>query len=257
MKRYVIGDIHGGFLPLQQVLEKVNFDYHNDLLICLGDVVDGWSEIQECFDLLLTIKNLIYIKGNHEQWALDYYTNKLTEATANSWRLQGGQSTIDSLGDRDKIDSKYIKFMQSSVLHYELIEQHNKRLFIHAGIPETLCFPVNGHYPSLNSIDPKPYLWDRKMVMEAYQLANEPYFSWGDRYDEIYVGHSPTIRFNVFYSDPQHWGNIWLMDTGAATKGKLSIMNIDTQQIAQSDYCDKIYPNQKGRNQKSYNEGGI
>lgn len=144
--------------------------------------------------------------------------------------------------------------MQSSVPFYELIEQDNKRLFIHAGIPKDLCFPVGGRYPSLNSIDSKPYLWDRKMVIEAYQFANEQDFSWGDRYDTISVGHSPTIRFNVFYNDPQHWGNIWLMDTGAATKGKLSIMDIDSEQIWQSDYCHKMYPNQKGRNQKSYND---
>jgi len=40
-KRYVIGDIHGAYKALIQVLNKVGFDYDNDELIGLGDVCDG------------------------------------------------------------------------------------------------------------------------------------------------------------------------------------------------------------------------
>jgi serine/threonine protein phosphatase 1 len=68
MKTYVIGDIHGGYRALVQVLERSGFDYENDKLISLGDVCDGWSQTAECFEHLFTIKNLIYIKGNHDEW---------------------------------------------------------------------------------------------------------------------------------------------------------------------------------------------
>ena len=36
-----MGDIHGNYRGLLQCLEKSNFDYDNDKLIQLGDVVDG------------------------------------------------------------------------------------------------------------------------------------------------------------------------------------------------------------------------
>ena len=53
MKRYVLGDIHGAYQALIQVLKRAKFDYENDQLIFLGDVVDGWPESKECIDELL------------------------------------------------------------------------------------------------------------------------------------------------------------------------------------------------------------
>ncbi len=41
MKKFVVGDIHGGAKAFKQVLEKSEFDYENDLLISLGDICDG------------------------------------------------------------------------------------------------------------------------------------------------------------------------------------------------------------------------
>ena len=40
-RRFAIADIHGNNRALLQVLHRCNFDYENDTLICLGDVVDG------------------------------------------------------------------------------------------------------------------------------------------------------------------------------------------------------------------------
>ena len=59
-KRFVIGDIHGGYKALLQCLDRSGFNEKEDLLICLGDVTDGWSETPECVDKLLSITNLIY-----------------------------------------------------------------------------------------------------------------------------------------------------------------------------------------------------
>ena len=45
MKRILcIGDIHGNYKGLMQCLQRSNFDYQNDTLISLGDVVDGHSQ---------------------------------------------------------------------------------------------------------------------------------------------------------------------------------------------------------------------
>ena len=42
--------------------------------------------------------------------------------------------------------------------------------------------------------------------------------------------------------------NVWNIDTGAAFRGKLSGVNIDTKQVFQSDHLLSLYPNEKGRN---------
>lgn len=67
-KTFCCGDIHGNYKALKQVLEKSNFDYDNDTLISLGDIVDGWSDTYKCVEELLKIKNRIDIKGNHIIW---------------------------------------------------------------------------------------------------------------------------------------------------------------------------------------------
>ena len=59
MKRLVIGDIHGAYRALVQVLDRAGFDPKKDLLVSLGDVCDGWSETKQCIDYLMTVKNLV------------------------------------------------------------------------------------------------------------------------------------------------------------------------------------------------------
>jgi serine/threonine protein phosphatase 1 len=42
--------------------------------------------------------------------------------------------------------------------------------------------------------------------------------------------------------------NVWNVDTGAAFKGPLTIMDIDSKAFWQSENLDTLYPNEKGRN---------
>lgn len=68
----IAGDIHGSHKALKQCLERSNFDYENDTMIQLGDIVDGWNEVYEEVEELLKIKNLVTIKGNHDDWFNHY-----------------------------------------------------------------------------------------------------------------------------------------------------------------------------------------
>lgn len=55
MKRtFAIGDIHGGFKALKQVLERANVT-ENDKLIFLGDYVDGWNESSQVIQFLIEL----------------------------------------------------------------------------------------------------------------------------------------------------------------------------------------------------------
>ncbi|MCK5443534.1 MAG: serine/threonine protein phosphatase, partial [Maribacter sp.] len=65
-------------------------------------------------------------------------------------------------------------------------------------------------------------------------------------YKEIYIGHTPVTRMGR--TTPQNAANVWNIDTGAAFKGPLSIIDIDTKQIWQSDPVYTFYSKEKGRN---------
>lgn len=78
-----------------------------------------------------------------------------------------------------------------------------------------------------------------------------------DRFETIYLGHSQIqylMSEEVHQGKPQRMCNVFAMDTGAAYTGKVSMMDIDTKMLYQSDYVCKYYPDHKGRNVASYNE---
>src|SRR5512145_2661891 len=124
MKRFVIGDIHGAHRALIQCFERSGFTPQEDLLICLGDLCDGWPEVDKVFDELLGIQNLVLILGNHDQWLLNWF---LTGEAPDIWLMQGGETTISSF--RKGVTPAQIKLIEQARLYYIL----DNNLFVHGG----------------------------------------------------------------------------------------------------------------------------
>jgi len=239
MKRFCCGDIHGSAKALVQILKFSNFNYDEDLLICLGDYVDGWSESKEVIDELLKIKNLICLAGNHDDWAYEYYTSNNLMLDM-FWKNSYGKETIKSLGEKNNIDKKYIQFFENMLLYYEI----DNKLFVHAEPPAI--------YYNYNKCDRSLFNMYRDRIKEAYINRNVDNYIVDNRWEEIYVGHTPISNFDKKYDRPQKWCNMWAVDTGCAFDGKLSIINIDTKEIFQSNESKLLYPYECGRNKKSY-----
>ncbi|HEY1869612.1 MAG TPA: metallophosphoesterase, partial [Chitinophagaceae bacterium] len=109
MRVFVMGDLHGASKALEQCLVRSDFDLNQDTLIQLGDVVDGYPDVYESVELLLKIPNLIPIKGNHEDWLLEFIRTGYHpagwdaggEATLISYlKLSGREHEIRKAGDR-------------------------------------------------------------------------------------------------------------------------------------------------------------
>lgn len=221
-KTFVIGDIHGAYRALIQCIKKASFDYNTDMLICLGDVCDGWPDVSLCIDELLKIKNLVYILGNHDKWALDWFLcGNITEL----WYSQGGKSTIQSY--KEIVPNEHKKFLKSGKLYFIL----QNKLFVHGGIDSER---------DINIQDQGIFLWDRELIKKAIKGEKE-----GKKkitvYDEVYVGHTPTLNFGTF--EPIHACEVFLIDTGAGWPGGvLTIMDCETKQYFQSDPVDSLYP---------------
>jgi len=249
MKTFCIGDIHGGYKSFIQCLERSGFDKKRDKLICLGDVADGWSEVPEVFDELLTIDNLVYIIGNHDYWLLDYFN---TASRPHIWTSQGGKSTLQSyeslknMMEWDKIEAHH-KLLRNAHYYYK---DENNRVFVHGGF--------NWHKPIEENYR-EDIMWDRNMYFTAlywqfqHDERGEKLNTFKD-YNEIFVGHTTTNytgthKFNsIIPSDkPVHVSNLWNLDQGGGYEGKLSIMDVDTKEYWQSDLVKDLYPNEKGR----------
>ncbi|GAB2630586.1 metallophosphatase [Emticicia aquatilis] len=242
MKRtFVIGDIHGGLLALKQVLSKVSIN-QSDKLIFLGDYVDGWSESAQVIDYLIDLEaecECIFIKGNHDSWCEDWLMGKLANET---WLFHGGKSTVKSYQNYSPDQKqKHLAFFNRMKNFY--VDSEN-RLFIHAGF-SSMHGPEKEHYESNYSWDRT--LWEMALTMDKHVKKDSVFYPKRLKlFHEIYIGHTPTLYYDV--STPMNAINVWNIDTGAAFKGSLSILEIHSKEFWQSEPVYTLYPHEKGRN---------
>lgn len=262
MRKFVMGDIHGCYKGLLQCLERSRFNKEKDILIQVGDVADGWSQVYECVEELLTIENLISIKGNHDDWFLDFI---LYHKHGYNWQ-QGGIGTLKSYTnvlDKNYINKNsggfltdllpedlpltHIDFFKKQLLYYK---DEDNNFFVHGG------FNRHHEISDIEKLEPYTFYWDRDLwnAAQSYQSMINGYtgdmpipkFKIKDDFKEIFIGHTTTMSWNT--DKPMKAANIWNLDTGAGFKGKLTIMNIDTKEFFQSDEVQTLYLNERGRN---------
>src|SRR5690606_18557938 len=96
-------------------------------------------------------------------------------------------------------------------------------------------------------------LWEMALALDKEIDENSDLFPKRlTLYNEIYIGHTPTLYFNS--DEPLQAMNVWNVDTGAAFYGKLSAMDIHSKEVFQSDPLMELYPDEKGRNERSLNQ---
>ena len=244
MKKFVIGDIHGGLKALVQVLKKINFN-SDDTLIFLGDYVDGWSESPAVLDYLIELQKhqkCIFIRGNHDELLFEWLTNTNQNTDKSLWYKHGGDATVLSYQTIDnETKSKHITFLKS-LQNYHLDE--NNRLYLHAGFSnqrgvESEFFKAMFYWDRT--------LWEMAMALDKNLSSDSIYYPKRLKlYREIFIGHTPVTYIEE--EVPVNFANVWNVDTGAAFKGKLTIMDVDTKEFQQSDALPDLYPNEKGRN---------
>ncbi len=236
-----IGDIHGGLKALIQLLERINIT-PEDKMIFLGDYVDGWSDSANVVSYLIDLarqNTCIFIRGNHDDLAHRW----LKSGELNpQWLEHGGQSSIDAYRNFSSEEiASHIEFF-NQMLNYHIDKKN--RLFVHAGF-------TNLHGPK-SEYHQTGFYWDRtlwEMTLALDSKLEEDHDHYPKRlqlFNEIFIGHTPVTR--IGQSKPYHRANVWNVDTGAAFKGKLSAIEIDSKEIWQSDPVYTLYPEENGRN---------
>lgn len=240
-RQLAIGDIHGGLKALKQLLKRAEVS-KEDHLIFLGDYVDGWSESAQTLDYLMSLEEkytCTFIRGNHDTLLLDWLER---EDLNPKWLRHGGESSMKSYENHSKEErKKHIDFLQGLENYY--VNKDNQ-LFLHAGFQNQ-----NGPEFEWNEL---AFFWDR--TLWEMVVAINPEIKPGDttypkrltHYSEIFIGHTPTTR--VGSEIPAQRATVWNLDTGAAFKGALSIMDVTTKKFWQSDPVFQLYPDENGRN---------
>lgn len=241
MKTVVIGDIHGGFRALEQLIEKANLPTGTKYIF-VGDYVDGWSESAEVISYLINFSQdneCIFIRGNHDELLYQYLK---TGDENPMWLSQGGESSVESYSKLSRTEKKiHRRFLENLQNYY--VDSEN-RLFLHAGFMNQHG-PEHEYYPNLVYWDRT--LWEMVCAMDTSLSETDAKFPKRLKlFKEIYIGHTPVTR--VDFEEPANFANVWNVDTGAAFKGKISMLDVDSKEFWQSDEVHTLYPDEKGRN---------
>mgnify|MGYP000259439760 CR=1 FL=1 len=242
MRTIVIGDIHSGLRALKDLLVKVK-PSKEDRIIFLGDYVDGWSDAAQTINFLIELSdshNCIFIRGNHDQLTLDWLKGIHKRQ---QWLVHGGQATVDSYS---KIEDKtllslHIDFLENLV-DYHIDDQN--RLFVHAGFTNVKGVAFE-NFPAMCYWDRT--LWELALAIDGKMNREDPFYPERLKcYSEIYIGHTPVSRIGKF--TPVQAENLWNIDTGAAFKGPISALDVESKELWQSAPVYTFYPDEKGRN---------
>jgi serine/threonine protein phosphatase 1 len=226
IRTMVLGDVHGNVKALKQCFERSGFNKTTETIIVLGDVVDGYPDVKECVEEILTCKNLIYVLGNHCKWFYDW----AREPREFMWTTQGGENTFHSY-----VPKSHINLFRDA---YAAYTDDKNRCFVHGG------FDIKEPNFDKQKID--TLIWDRHLLEVAYMNRKQhPDIKYGG-FEEVFVGHTAT---SIICGDdkPHKWCNVWALDTGAGFRGKLTLMDVDTHEYFQSDSAKELYPNDHGR----------
>lgn len=257
-RTFVLGDLHGGYKALMQVLNAVEFNYRIDVLIFLGDILDGWDEHDLIIEEFNKIKFFYPILGNHDYVMLDWIDTGIHKfkwshggesviqayerINGKDYKIKpltsGGYSTTLTPQDIPKSHSKYFR----SAFPFHLDDEG--RLFIHAGMNPDLT--IEDHRPEMK-LD--VFAWDSSLIYNAefkHKNGYPPVVFKDERIKKVFVGHT-LVGLNNEYK-PLICDNLVGLDTGAGYKGRVTLMNVDTLEYIQSDEVWTLYPHLKGRN---------
>ena len=242
-RKLVIGDTHGGLRALVQVLERVGYNKLHDQLIFLGDYVDGWGESYELMDFLVDLQaqsgNHIFVRGNHDVMFYDWLVKGIDHLV---WRMNGGESTMKSYIGNGMVNNKeHAKFYVDMVDWY-LDDDNN--IFIHGGWDYRAdAFPMSALYPVNAGFEAKECHWDRSLLSGAKSgHKSKTGLNAIKGFNKVFIGHTATDSYL-----PEKYCNLWNIDSGAGWSGKLTIMDVDTEEYWQSDFVKSLYPQEKGR----------
>ncbi|WP_026470087.1 metallophosphoesterase [Alkanindiges illinoisensis] len=205
---FAVGDLHGCYNLLMLKLQQIGFDFENDLLVSVGDLVDRGIQNLECIGLL-DQPWFTAVRGNHEQLCID----ALVHPASKRCHVGNGGEWFYELDDQqqDQIVKKFKK------LPYVLEIDHKGEKF---GF-------VHGHIEQNDWEQFKQTFQDKDRQRGAKDLA-----IWGrERFDmnpkhKTVTGVDAVIMGHTVTPKPFKRDNCYFIDTGAVHWGTLTVMRL-------------------------------
>lgn len=145
MGTWAIGDIHGCYKTLRELIEKKIQPTTLDTLIFVGDYIDRGPSSRQVIDYIIDLEaqgiQIIPLQGNHEELLLKNYQWEMNPPKslffkkknpfADTWYSTGANETLASFGVQrvTEIPETYIQWITNT----QLFAEEEKFLVVHAG----------------------------------------------------------------------------------------------------------------------------
>jgi serine/threonine protein phosphatase 1 len=202
---YVVGDIHGMFKHLYEILLSIGFDFENDRLFSVGDLCDRGPNSPDVIHWL-NYPWFFPIMGNHEQIILLYEANRYNDKDL----LSVGGDWWLSLDKKSK--QFIVEAYKNLPVAIEVETDDGLVGIIHAHCPHADWNKLSDLFTGMNSVKMiNKALWSMDSKLHADNIKNVK---------AVVVGH-------ITLSDYIINGNVHLIDTGAVyQEGQFTILEL-------------------------------
>ncbi|MBT7610520.1 MAG: hypothetical protein HN576_12245 [Bacteriovoracaceae bacterium] len=215
IQRYlIIGDVHGCYSELMELLKKVHYDQKSDQLVFVGDLINKGPLSREVLEFAYNHRAKVVL-GNHEMGLIRYVEENIIKGhDLNVTKLALGKDLPFWIDWMKKLPI-FLEFDDFTIVHAGKIPDRE----LSEDDREILCTMRT---------------WDQKN--EDFQNPNNPL--WCDFYKDkklIIYGHH-AIKGLVIRD------NVTGLDTGCVYGGKLSLLIMPERKIVQVDASRQYYP---------------
>jgi serine/threonine protein phosphatase 1 len=222
---YAVGDIHGEYEKLEELLEALPLE-EGDRLLFLGDYVDRGPDSFGVVERLIELQQdwpCVFLLGNHESMLLDFlgWTDEAYFG-GDAFLMNGGDRTLASYGyfDRETPDRESFRLPKQHedfLLSLKLHHVEGDYIFVHAGFGRAELKEKDVSY-ALRRSKPEDLLWNRTTIDLPHNLGAT-----------IVYGHTPSEDFQVRWNPPFSIG----IDTGAVYGGPLTAIRLPDETVFQ------------------------
>lgn len=260
--RWIIGDIHGMFRPLDALIAEVERKDHSPHFIFVGDYINRGPDSPRVIDRVLQLTHATFLRGNHDDvldlilhdTCYECHEGGFDAVAAFAWFMNHGLAeTLTAYG----ADYAELEFLVGHPHPQKLKKMvgmipHRHRQFIHDLLPvvEHPDIYVAHAYWDPDEQDEFPDISARLLLNR--QLRHQ--ILWG-RYtsEQIrqkkrwkrkgYFGHTPVLNYEPAREMEPIWGpQIVLVDTAAALvpHGRLTAVCVETDEVVQVERTGSI-----------------
>ncbi|WP_299493740.1 metallophosphoesterase [Acaryochloris sp. IP29b_bin.137] len=213
LRRFVIGDIHGNFQGLLDLLSLLNLN-SSDQIYFLGDLIDRGPDSSKVVDFVMD-EGHICLLGNHEQMMVLALANLSPNSPVlQMWLQAGGKKTLESYNSQEHL-WKHLSWLKSLPNYLDL----GDFWLVHAGIHPDIPLELQTD---------QEFCWIRR----EFHNMSKPYFA----NKTIITGHTMTFTFAEVEPGQIVQGAGWLgIDTGAyhPHSGWLTALDISSLTVYQ------------------------